>query len=91
VKARYNPPKCSHKNNFFAFGLFGTFEHQILDYFVHFKYIAFASNRLKLIYLKRNSNKNLQIWTYEIYLCQNKHVTEYEKLQIYFKTKGGVL
>jgi len=61
--------------------------HRILNYFCSFQ-VCSINFRLKLVHLKRNSNKHLRIWTYKIYLCWNKYVTKYEKLQIYFKTKG---
>jgi hypothetical protein len=42
---------------------------------------------LKLVYLKRNSNKYLQ-FEHMKYICVEKiHITKYEKLQIYFKIK----
>jgi hypothetical protein len=69
----------------------GTCGHHILDYFYSIQ-VYCISFKLKWIYLKRNSNKHSQNWTYEIYLFQN-NIMEYEKLQIYFKTKvmGGIL
>ncbi len=47
----------------------GTCGHHILDYFCSFQ-VYCINFTLKLIYLKRNSNKHLQTWTYEIYLCR---------------------
>jgi hypothetical protein len=66
----------------------GTYGHQIVDFFGSFQ-VYCISFRLKLIYLKRNSTKHLQIWTYEIF-CIKINV---KKMKIYFKTKvmNGVL
>jgi hypothetical protein len=93
VKTHYAPPKIVvTKTKIMHFVSFCTCKHHMLDYFCSFQ-IYCISFKLKIFYLKRISNKNLQTWTYEVYLCQNKYVTWYEKLQIYFKTKvmGGVL
>jgi len=88
----YAPQNYCHKNINFAFGFFGICGHHILDYLCLFE-VYYISFRLELVYLKKYSNKHLQTWPDEIYLCQNKHITKYEKLQIHFKTKvmGGIL
>jgi hypothetical protein len=82
------PPKnCNHKNKNSAFDFFWV-DVDITSWiiFVHFKYISLTLD-LKLAYLKRNSNKHLQTWTYEVYLCQKNTRHIIWKLQIYFKTK----
>jgi hypothetical protein len=87
VKAHYAPPpNYSHKHKKIAFGYFLCMWTLHLGLFLFISSI-FISFRLKLIHLKRNSNKHLWTWTYEIYLCWNKYVTKHEKLQIHFKPK----
>jgi hypothetical protein len=87
VKAHYAPPKnCSHKHKFCIWFFLVHVNITILDYFCSFQLYC-ISFILKLDYFKRKSNKHLQTSTYEIYLCRNKYITKYEKLQIYFKTE----
>jgi hypothetical protein len=69
----------------------GTCDH-ILDFFVHFKYITLTLN-LNWFILKETPT-NIYKLEHMKYICVKKiHIIEYEKLQIYFKTKvmGGVL
>ncbi len=60
------PPKIVITNKIKLHLVFlGTCVHHILIIFVHFKYIALTSDLNYFI----NSNKHLQTWTYEVYLC----------------------
>jgi hypothetical protein len=69
----------------------GTYKHHILDFIFSFQVYCIIF-KLKLIIKK----KPQQTFTLEHikYICVKKiHVTNYEKLQIYFKIKvmGGIL
>jgi hypothetical protein len=44
----------------------GTYGHHIVDFFCSLQ-VYCISFRLKLVYLKRNSTKHIQIWTYEVF------------------------
>jgi hypothetical protein len=55
--------------------------------------VYYINFRLKLVYLKETPTKDHKL-EHMKYICVEKiHITKYEKLQIYFKTKvmGGVL
>jgi hypothetical protein len=54
----------------------GTYGHHIVDCFCSFQ-VYCISFRLKLVYLKRNSTKHLQIWTYEVF-CIKINVKKYK-------------
>jgi hypothetical protein len=86
------PQKLIVTKKILHLGFFGTCGHHILDYFCSFQ-VYCISFRLELVYFKRNFNKHLWTWTYQVYLCWNKYVKDYEKLQTYFKTKvtSGIL
>jgi hypothetical protein len=78
------PPKC-------IWFFLGTCEHLILNFFSHFKYIMLTLDLNYLIFFK---NSNIYKLEHRKYICVEKiHITKYEKLQIYFKTKvvGEVL
>ncbi len=64
-----SPKNYNHKNRNFAFDFFGYMWTSHFGFFCSFQ-VYCINFKLKLAYLKIKSKKYLQIWTYEIYLCQ---------------------